>query len=298
MVCVVLLLALGVSAAAGASVVDGARATAGAIEVAAAGASIDQSTAHQHNFARLHTADAISLRVGTTAGAISLRVGAQLATLRTGGFVSFNVDFDNRPRQLQAGFYSVNFSDARLIAAAAALAPAALRVGGGDEDKQLYAVGDYAPRSCSSAYDPWSVRNASVANCVKVTPSRYAELYGFAAKARLRLVFAFNPFYGICCHSACLGGCGNRARAEAGKPPPPAGCPGPCKPWDSSNTEAMLRHMHDTKQVPWAVQLGNEQGNGIAPWGGAATAQSFMRLDDIIKTIWPAGDGPIIMGPD
>jgi hypothetical protein len=94
---------------------------------------------------------------------------------------------------LQAGFYSVNFSDVRLTAAAAALAPAALRVGGGDEDKQLYAVGDYAPRNCSATYDPWSVRNASVANCVKVTPSRYAELYGFAAKAQLRLVFAFNP---------------------------------------------------------------------------------------------------------
>jgi len=278
MVCVVLLL-LGASAAARASVVDGASAAVGAS--VAAGASIDQS------IVRLQTDDAISLRVG-----------AQLATLRTDGFVSFNVDFDNRPRQLQAGFYSVNFSDSRLIAAAAALAPAALRVGGGDEDKQLYAVGDYAPRSCSSDYDPWSVRNASVANCVKVTPSRYAELYGFAAKARLRLVFAFNPFYGYCCHSACLGRCGSRARAEAGKPPPPIGCPGPCRPWDSSNTEAMLQHMRDTMQVPWGVQLGNEQGNGLAPYSGAVTAQSFMRLDDLIAKIWPAGDGPIIMGPD
>ena len=109
-------------------------------------------------------------------------------------------DFDNRPRQLQAGFYTVNFSDPRLVAAAAGLAPAALRVGGGDEDKQVYGVGNYAPSNCSTVYDPWSVRNASAKNGMLVTVERFAELYTFAAAAGLRLVFALNPFYGYCCH--------------------------------------------------------------------------------------------------
>ena len=301
------------------------------------------------------------------AAGVSVTVSNQITQIRA-GFVSFNIDFDNRPRQLQAGFHTVNYSDARLVAAAAALAPAALRVGGGDEDKTLYGVGDYAPRNCSSAYDPWTVRNASVADCMRVTPARYAELFAFAAAAGLRLVFAFNPLYGLCCHGACLGHC-DRPGGEAAKPlPGPAGCgAGPCRPWDSSNTEAMLQHMKATAQVPWAVQLGNEQGNGIAPYrcstgatarprtlpappparrranarrscagawhlpaldpapssaitlaprpcsagcapraacvapagrSGATTAASFMRLDNIITKIWPAGNGPVIMGPD
>jgi hypothetical protein len=238
--------------------------------------------------------------------------GSQLAILEA-GFVSFNIDFDNRPRQLQAGFYSVNFSDTRLVAAAAALAPAALRIGGGDEDKQVYGVGDFAPSNCSEVYDPWTVRNSSAINCRKVTPQRYAALYQFAQAAGLRLIFAFNPFYGYCCHSACLGHCDLLAqtrmeqlprvdvipnRPRQAHPPPPPGCRGPCKSWDSSNTEAMLRHMKATAQVPWAVQLGNEQGNGIAPYDGVTTAHSFMRLDDMIRAIWPSGGGPRVMGPD
>ena len=173
------------------------------------------------------------------AGAAQLSVGGQVATLRA-GFVSFNIDFDNRPRQLQAGFYTVNFSDARLVAAASALSPAALRIGGGDEDKQVYGVGDFAPANCSAVYDPWTVRNKSVANCRLVTPQRYSELFGFAKATGLRLVFAFNPFYGYCCHSACLGHCDRQSAAPQQEkvaavvtssssdhpPPSPPGCAG------------------------------------------------------------------------
>ena len=223
----------------------------------------------------------IMLLAVRSTGASQLFVGNQITTLRA-GFVSFNIDFDNRPRQLQAGFYTVNFSDARLVAAASALSPAALRIGGGDEDKQVYGVGDFAPANCSAVYDPWTVRNASVANCRLVTPERYSELFGFAKAAGLRLVFALNPFYGYCCHSACFGSCDRRdpaapqekvaavamanSSSSSGHPPPPRGCPGPCRPWDTSNTDTMLQHMKDTDQVPWAVQLGNEAGNGIAPY--------------------------------
>ena len=62
----------------------------------------------------------IMLLAVRSTGASQLFVGSQITTLRA-GFVSFNIDFDNRPRQLQAGFYTVNFSDARLVAAAAPL---------------------------------------------------------------------------------------------------------------------------------------------------------------------------------
>ena len=151
-----------------------------------------------------------------------------------------------RPGQQQAGFFTANFSDPRLVAMAAALAPAVLRVGGGDEDKMVYGADpNYAPKNCSAGYDPWTIRNKTMANLLLVTPGRYAELAGFAEKAQLRLVFAFSIFYGYCCNhnDACAGHC-------------TAGCEGECSPWDSSNAEAMLKHMKETDQVPWGVQLG------------------------------------------
>jgi hypothetical protein len=40
----------------------------------------------------------------------AVRVGGEVAAMRP-GFVSFNLDFSNRPSQLQAGFFTVNFSN-------------------------------------------------------------------------------------------------------------------------------------------------------------------------------------------
>ena len=249
-----------------------------------------------------------ALLAGSAAAAaaepVAITVGGRLATMRP-GFVSFSVDFDNRPSQLQAGFYSVNFSDTRLRAMAAALSPAALRVGGGDEDKQVYAVGDYAPKSATADYDPWSVRNTSARNLMLVTPERYAALAAFAKSAGLRLIWAFNIFYGVCCDSAFGGKCPPHNCTCAH--PAPAGksrcypCHGgTCRAFDSSNAEAMLAHMKATNAVPWAVQLGNEGGNGIAPLSGATSARAFMELDDAIRRVWKGNtdSAPIIMGPD
>jgi hypothetical protein len=241
---------------------------------------------------------------------VQLQVGRQVATMRP-GFVSFNIDFDNRPGQLQSGFFTVNFSHPRLRTLARGLAPAAVRVGGGDEDKCIYGVGDWAPKNASSEYNPWTVRNKTAANLMLVTPERYAELAEFARSADLRLIFAFNIFYGVCCHAAFAGHCNGDYST--------------CRKFDVSNAEAMLSHMKSTGAVPWAVQLGNEGGNGIAPLDGSTAAEAFIALDNAIARVWSSnasgsavGKGtpnatspaaaalmeharqnrPIIMGPD
>ena len=213
----------------------------------------------------------------TEGSGVSVQVGPQVATMRP-GFVSFNIDFDNRPSQLQAGFFTVNFSHPRLRALARGLSPAAVRVGGGDEDKCIYGVGDWAPKNASSNYHPWTVRNKTAANLMLVTPARYAELAEFARSADLRLIFAFNIFYGVCCHTAFSGHCNNNYST--------------CHKFDVSNAEAMLSHMRSTGAVPWAVQLGNEGGNGIAPLNGTAAAEAFIALDDAIARVWGSEHGP------
>ena len=43
---------------------------------------------------------------------VRVTVGAQVATMKP-GFVSFNIDFDNRPSQLQSGFFTANFTDSQ-----------------------------------------------------------------------------------------------------------------------------------------------------------------------------------------
>ena len=190
---------------------------------------------------------------------------------------------------------------------AAALQPGAVRVGGGDEDKMVYGVDDsYECFNCTDDYDPWTVRNQSEKNLLLVTPDRYDALYHFSDAAGLRLIWAFNIFYGVCCDAAYGGQCGSVPwNCSCSTPGNCHGCRGggPCKSWDPSNAESMLQYMKTSKQVPWAVQLGNEGGNGIAPLSGAAAAAAFLALDDAIERVWggpPSGGAPKprIMGPD
>ena len=59
--------------------------------------------------------------------------------------------------------------------------------------------------------------------------------------------------------------------------------------------------MKATGDVPWAIQLGNEGGNGIAKLDGAAAARAFIKLDDAVGRVWNGTDRqnrPRIMGPD
>ena len=128
-------------------------------------------------------------------------------------------------------------------------------MGGGDEDKCIYGVGDYAPKNTSAEYDPWTVRNKTAANLLLITPVRYAELAEFASATDLRLVFAFNIFYGVCCHTAFGGHCPNASRSASGSDSKPAAATAACRKFDVSNAEAMLRHMKSTDTVPWCAHF-------------------------------------------
>ena len=191
-----------------------------------------------------HLAFTLSLHVDVPLAhneSVRIAIAPRAVATRPDGFVSFNIDFDNRPSQPQAAVFTANFSDERLLALTKALAPAALRISGGSSSKAVYGVDrHYAPSNCSSVYDPWSSRNASKRQCLLVTDSKWSEIYAFAQVTGSRLVFGFNIVYGECCKGHCTGHCADDcASANA-----------TCQSWDPSNTFAMLQHMKDSGQVP------------------------------------------------
>ena len=86
-------------------------------------------------------------------------------------YVSFNVDFSNRPYQPQANIFNANLRDLQLRTLVSALSPAVLRLGGGAADATAYAVAGHAnPAPQCTADDagllPWNA-TTGLYECVK-----------------------------------------------------------------------------------------------------------------------------------
>ena len=184
------------------------------------------------------------------------------------------------------------------VALAAALSPAALRIGGGAEENVVYEAGNYSRGSslwkCSAEYQVWAPPAADP--CRLLTKRRYGEVFEFSRAAGLRLVWGFSISYGQCCSWTCTGHCGSLSPTP-GSPGFPH-CGPSCAPFDPSNMIAMLQFMRESRQVPWAVQLGNEKSNDD---GGSGAARRFVVLDDALTSLFgPLGSAgrPLVMGPD
>ena len=229
----------------------------------------------------------------------TVRVGAAIGQTNA-RYASYNVDGSwNR------GFFHVDWSNANLRAAAASLAPATLRFGGGGND---YIVYDAPPGRCSAAGN--ADRGPPLPpgyNCLNA--SHFAAFAGMAEGADAQLIFGAS-FDKV---TACEDGSATQHSSYV---------------WNATNVVAWIRHVQAAGLPVWvraaalsafsvlkeapaqAFELGNEVNNqGVAPDGTpdrhncsllpAQQADAIERLAAALEELYPdAAARPKLIGPD
>lgn len=187
---------------------------------------------------------------------------------------------------VNASILNLDLTEPMLTEALEALAPVRLRVGGSLADQIYYSgTGENEDDNPSSCAEPMA--NASMIlgygqGCI--TASRLDALLALCANSHAELVFGLNGLYG--------------------RAPAPSTTELWTGPWNATNAEGLLRHIHtlyDESSSPLvAVELGNEIDGaaGInAKLPPATYASDFVTLRSLLTNIWP-GKGPLLVGPD
>ena len=213
-------------------------------------------------------------------------------------YVSFNVDFSNRPYQPQANIFNANLRDLQLRTLVSALSPAVLRLGGGAADATAYAVAGHAnPAPQCTADDagllPWNA-TTGLYECVKprrgfpsmkppaigchwpcavLSTDRLAEWVEFAEATNVSLSFDLSP--------------GNPYNFSHG------------------NVEALVRYARQQNWRIFSFEFGNELSSlrhnmsGVETSCGKAFADTFIWLHDLIVELWTDSElpQPLLIGP-
>lgn len=216
-------------------------------------------------------------------------------------YVSFNID--------ACQWRGLDLTDDTLVALAAAFSPAHLRVGGTQQDYDVYAVGTYENFSCEhDILPPMTVQplpdlclyllcfSTSVRaspqdyRCKTVSGDQFSGLLRFATAANLTLVFGLNDMFGRPTKSKSAGNAGH----EEGMCNETHGCP----PRNQSNLEAFLQWTKENHpEAPiYAWELGNELNTVLNDREGARTqAGDFVALAALRDQLWPHVR---LIGPD
>lgn len=160
-----------------------------------------------------------------------------------------------------ASVLTVNLDDPLLRAAAAALSPGLLRIGGSEDDVVRYQMGGESARDCHSGAE---FRHHNVSLCL--TPARWDAVNAFAEDAGLRLVFGVSYF--------------TDANRE----------------WASDNVAALLNYTAAKNHSLYGIELGEE----MAPTGEGfdALIRAYRTAHTLLQQAWPnAASRPLLMGP-
>eukprot|EP00045_Choanoeca_perplexa_P012265 m.133243 g.133243 ORF g.133243 m.133243 type:complete len:656 (+) comp15945_c0_seq2:51-2018(+) len=156
----------------------------------------------------------------------TISVALEQPVARSGdGFISFNFDWhlstEEPPKWINMSVQLIDLSNPMLLAAASALAPGHLRIGGSEGDKVVYDVdGD----GCAK----WSNVTVDPGFCLSMT--RWREIVSFSQATGVRLVFGLNGM--------------NR--------------PDDNSPSNFTNIEAFLAYTARTKLPVYGFEFGNE----------------------------------------
>eukprot|EP01065_Artemidia_motanka_P016798 TRINITY_DN203_c0_g1_i1.p1 TRINITY_DN203_c0_g1~~TRINITY_DN203_c0_g1_i1.p1 ORF type:complete len:458 (+),score=148.10 TRINITY_DN203_c0_g1_i1:107-1375(+) len=204
---------------------------------------------------------------------VSVTVGAARATVAE-EYVSFTIDTSTWPR--------VDFSNTTLGLVAKALSPAHLRVGGTQEDYEIYALGADVNASCSNLPSPMTDYRCHVVN-----ETLWTTLLDFCGDNNLTLVFGLNDMYG---------------RPTKTKPEKQLCSHSSCPPHNQSNLKELLKWTAANRPgAPiYAFELGNELNTVLGSSVGAkAQAGDLNALAEVVSAVWPdAGGRPKVIGPD
>lgn len=173
-----------------------------------------------------------------------------------------------------ASCLTIDLENPRLRAAAAALAPAVLRLGGSPEDSVVFDTGGCVPGAPFEGF-ACSQTGSKTYGCL--TPARWTALLQFAHDTGLQLVYGLNACYG-------------RANGTA--------------PMDVSNAEALMRYTA-TEVDPavasalYGFELGNEISDKV---DAAALGADVGRLAAVAQALWGNNHskypGPVFIAPD
>ena len=180
-------------------------------------------------------------------------------------FLSFNLDWNLNASAVDAwtnaSVATIDLHDPRLRSLTAALAPANLRVGGSNADLAVYDASFRGGEDCPPE---------AVEKKVCLSAARWDAIVDFAEATGLRLVFCLNM----------MAGRGADGRGE----------------WDGANARALLEHTaRRHPRFKHGFQLGNEKEYVIEP---GSAARAFVSLRAMVDALWPAGDRPLVVGPD
>eukprot|EP01051_Picozoa_sp_SAG22_P021563 SAG22_NODE_4810_length_1159_cov_0.972642_1_plen_306_part_00 len=153
---------------------------------------------------------------------------------------------------------------------------AIIRMGGTLGDEIGYDVG--GTKHVKNCPTPHAASDGNVSYCLPM--ARWDELHRWCAECGCRIAFGLNALYG-----------------RAGDPRNSFNVSGP---WDSSNTETLLKYTASKGYSRDNTLLGFELGNELQDdLPAEELASQYKRLDHILKTQWPnANSRPWIIGPD
>eukprot|EP00756_Hemistasia_phaeocysticola_P053965 Hpha_TRINITY_DN29911_c0_g1::TRINITY_DN29911_c0_g1_i1::g.131872::m.131872/K07964/HPSE; heparanase len=213
--------------------------------------------------------------LGAAGARVNVSVDVSASVFDTAAeYVSFNIDASGwRKMDLSAG-------NQRLDLLARSLTPAHLRVGGTQQDYDIYAVGEMKDFTCAQI--PPSERED---RCATMSETQWATLIEFCGRNNLTLVFGLSDMFG---------------RGKLHDSSNPVCTSKKCAPRNHTNLQALLRHTmkaHPTAPIH-GFELGNELNDVLTGEVGAhAQADDFAALRSWIESNWAGGKLRVI-GPD
>eukprot|EP00658_Telonema_sp_P-2_P001123 TRINITY_DN10428_c0_g1_i1.p1 TRINITY_DN10428_c0_g1~~TRINITY_DN10428_c0_g1_i1.p1 ORF type:complete len:542 (+),score=120.28 TRINITY_DN10428_c0_g1_i1:238-1863(+) len=197
---------------------------------------------------------------------LTLSVDTTTVLSRTSPMIaSFNFDWhennEEYPYWVNSSALKIDLDAPLLRAAASAMSPAVLRVGGSEGDVLCYDVAEFGS-SCASM-------NQTDPNMCLTMP-RYEQLVGFAKETGLKLVFGLNAIWGRPGHNTSL-------------------------PLSMKNIRALLAYTAKHGLSVYGFELGNEEPT-ISP---AVMAADYHALHQLLTEYWPSKEGrPLLIGND
>eukprot|EP00037_Helgoeca_nana_P025144 m.271247 g.271247 ORF g.271247 m.271247 type:complete len:616 (-) comp26872_c0_seq1:41-1888(-) len=187
------------------------------------------------------------------------------------GFKSWNIDASpNREWETR------DLSNPLLASLGRQSVPGYLRFGGAGNDGLPYAL---------DMSDPASAGNQCVKGSIRCLNRTWVDnLCGFASNSGAKLVFGLNI-------NVCTNPDSDSTRLEEPLANPCAG-----RPWDPTESRALMQYLIKANHTIFGFELGNEQNTNYEPHVAAA---NFKILSDLLVELYPdSTQRPKIIGPD
>jgi heparanase len=213
--------------------------------------------------------------------------------LRLGKNVKVEVEFDSVIATVHDEYVSVaidsldwrdiNLAHPAVEVLASGYYPAHVRIGGSQQDYDVFLFGQYEKFDCDNPPYPMTSYN-----CRTVTPFQWGNLLDFADNTKLDLIFGVNDMFG---------------RPTKETHPPVGICDTEaCPPNDQSNIAAVMEWTtsHRPRARIYGYETGNELNSCLNGKVGAKTqAYDLIDLQSLIEQYYPdPSSRPVVLGPD